>query len=429
MSLLLAAENGDVNVLKLLLEMGADINIKNKDGFNVLSVASAHGKVGCVLFLLEELGIDVDVKNEDGSTALVQSILEDFDHKCVEILVKHGADVNAKYDYKCLLNIIMECDEEECDDDLFQMFIDNGADVNVNDGEGTPLIYAASRCYCKRMTTLLENCADVNARLNNGETALFQAAMCNGGLEAVRLLLKYGADVNIRCEVGYTALMEATRTNNLDIVKLLIERGTDINNADVNGNTALIISIEKWCLEIFAELLRCGAEFNTRTEDGDTPLMVACERDVKFASLLIERGADINAKNNAGDTPLIKACLEAKSKCVSLLIKHGAELNIRNNNGKTALMSAVDYGWKIRAKVGDIGYSYHSSEHKFYLNNYLEIKGEHTECMSLLIKNGADLNIRDNAGNTALHRAYEKEFKECVLILKDALPKNAAYYD
>ena len=85
---------------------------------------------------------------------------------------------------------------------------------------------------------LLDNGSDINAKDQNGETALMSASW-TGKSEVVKLLLGRGASVNEKTNNGSTALMKAATRDHLAIAKLLLENGADIEAKDAKGETAL----------------------------------------------------------------------------------------------------------------------------------------------------------------------------------------------
>ncbi|MGA2775841.1 MAG: ankyrin repeat domain-containing protein, partial [Candidatus Omnitrophota bacterium] len=88
----------------------------------------------------------------------------------------------------------------------------------------TALIFAATNGNKEIVELLLSKGADVNAKANNGETALMSTAETNKK-EIVKLLLSKGADVNIKSDIGETALSKAELRNHSDIVELLRQAG------------------------------------------------------------------------------------------------------------------------------------------------------------------------------------------------------------
>lgn len=93
-SLCVAARKGEVRTIQRLIENGAAINGRDQHGWTALHRASFKGKIDAVRALLEK-GIDIDAKDEDGYTAL-HCAVESGQTEVIELLVKKGADVEAR---------------------------------------------------------------------------------------------------------------------------------------------------------------------------------------------------------------------------------------------------------------------------------------------------------------------------------------------
>ncbi|MBQ9575239.1 MAG: ankyrin repeat domain-containing protein [Synergistaceae bacterium] len=144
-------------------------------------------------------------KDEDGCTALMIAVCGGH-ADVVELLLKHGADVNARdnTDWTALIYATNEGHEE-----IAKILLKHGADVDAREKIGiTPLINAASHCYAEIVELLLKHGANVNAQRDDGWTALIAAAFIGDG-DTTEVLLRYGADVNIKDKDGLTALVYA----------------------------------------------------------------------------------------------------------------------------------------------------------------------------------------------------------------------------
>jgi hypothetical protein len=142
-----------------------------------------------------------------------------------------------------------------------QSILDKGADVNARDEDGnTALIIAVSFGGRDVVEMLLRRGADANARNKSGETALMAAASTYlYNLTIVKMLLDRGADINARAEDGVTALMLAVRNNRIDTVESLVARGVDVSAKDDNGDTALS-SAEEGGNPLIIDLLKTGSK-------------------------------------------------------------------------------------------------------------------------------------------------------------------------
>ena len=126
------------------------------------------------------------------------------------------------------------------------------------------------------------------------------------------------------------------------------------------------------------KMLEQGADPNVQDNSGYTALMYACRNgEPEMIQMLLDAKADLYVQDNSGETALTTACSNPRGNrdVITALITAGAELDKRNNNGMTALM-------------------------------YLARNG-YTGLMKLLIKDGADMNIKDAQGRTAFDILWE----------------------
>ena len=203
---MLAAWNGFVQCVELLLDKGADVNISDCHGDTPLIHALDNGSYECVKLLLDK-GADVNVRNNDGNTPLIYAA-EKGSHECVKLLLDKGDDVN----------------------------------VGNNDG-GTPLIYAARKGSHECVKLLLDKGADVNVGNNIGCTPLLYAAF-EGSNECSKVLLAAGANANSGCNTdGETPLMHAVYYGVHESVNALIAAGADVNCKDKCGKLVLFYAL------------------------------------------------------------------------------------------------------------------------------------------------------------------------------------------
>jgi ankyrin repeat protein len=176
-------------VVKMLVEAGANINLKGKDGRTALMCAAMAGYADSIQALIEaEAGADLDAKDDNGNTAMM--LAEGDRHpKIVRLLKQAGA-----------------------------------SEEGMNE---ITLIRAAYDGNVEHVRALIQAGADVNHRMNS--TALCNAAS-RGHDEIVRMLIEAGADVNKRASEGYfNPLLDAAYAGHLEIVRALVEAGADVN--------------------------------------------------------------------------------------------------------------------------------------------------------------------------------------------------------
>ena len=231
-----------------------------------------------------------------------------------------------------------------------KLLIERGADVNAahEQAEWTTPLHAlvirhceSDAAFCERgVNFLIENGADVNAKLKSGWTPLAALASFTGvtdmdaeeQLQVNRValaLIRSGADVNAKYNVrNWTPLHEAffglSGEHNLHLIRTLIENGADVNAKDDGGFTPLHMALEGFVAasEAGKILIDNGADVNAKADDGRTPLHIAADwGGFEEVKMLIDNGADVHAKTNEGLTPLqIAREKERKGHNVSKII-------------------------------------------------------------------------------------------------------------
>ncbi|KAI9774257.1 MAG: hypothetical protein M1840_004151 [Geoglossum simile] len=295
-----AASQGQEVAAQQLLEKGADVNAKGKDGWTALRWAAFRGHEAMVRLLLEK-GAFVNVGNGGGGTTL--HLAAGGGHGAVaRLLLEKGAYVNAEsYNRRTALHWAAEEGHEA----VARLLLEKGANVNVgNGGEGTALHLAAGGGHGAVARLLLEKRADVNSRDKDGRTALCWAA--HRGHEAVvRQLLEKGAYVNAEDYHGWTALHFTAKEGHEAVARQLLEKGAGVNAASDGGWTALHLAAKKGHGAVARLLLEKRVDVNARDKNGRTALYWAVRRGHEaVVRQLPEKGADVDAKDGVGWTAL-----------------------------------------------------------------------------------------------------------------------------
>lgn len=159
---------------------------------------------------------------------------------------------------------------------LVKALLNAGAEVNVKDGTygRPPLIWASEAKKRNTSRVLLERGARINARDDNGDTALHAAALY-ADPALVDLLLSYGASGNVKDSIGQTPLHNAARHGQPEITRLLLRHGSDINAGDGMGLPPIFEAVSYNQTECVNELLLHHPQLNTKDFDGKTPLKYA----------------------------------------------------------------------------------------------------------------------------------------------------------
>lgn len=110
-------------------------------------------------------------------------------------------------------------------------------------------------------------------------------------IEIMQALLKAGANVNARMGEKRTALHGAVSADNLAAMRELLQAGADINARDINGDTPLLVAVSQGFNEPLKILLEAGADVNVKNSQGKTALQIAQLRNFTAANLLRQYGA------------------------------------------------------------------------------------------------------------------------------------------
>jgi len=236
-NLMIAADEGNLPAIKLLVERGADINIKSFEGATPLLFAIENGDLVTTAYLLE-LGADPDIKPYEGYGALISTVRYD--------------DIN-----------------------MAEYLIRQGANINITDKEGrTPLMHAVGLGYLMMTDLLIYYDANVLEKDSEGKTA-FMIATYMGYKDIFKLLLNAGAILENRDNDGNTPLFYAVAGNQPEMVNFLLELGTNVNEKNYKDYTPLIVAIDTENIEMVKLLVEQGAIINYNISVGQKPLDLA----------------------------------------------------------------------------------------------------------------------------------------------------------
>jgi ankyrin repeat protein len=333
-----ALSSNDTEIADYLIKM---ININAKDSFGDLLI---HRAVSVNDFkmvkLLIENGADINIKDEQGRTPLHVARLEEDEHKeIIKLLEEKGAIDEGKEEK------IIECPgptEEEVLKRVKEM-IASGKDINLKDEYGRTELHMATVWGKENVVKfLIENHADLNPYDEDGFTPLHYA-LFNGYFQIAKLLIENGADVNGRNKkTGDTPLHYAIYHKGegaYNFIQYLLEKGADINSQDDYGDTPLHRAVRQEDVNMVELLIKEKPNLNIPDKPRDTPLITAVRlNNVAITKLLIKAKADLNIPEGmTRDTPLHLACMEKNKEIVEALINNGAAINPRDINGLTPL--------------------------------------------------------------------------------------------
>ena len=391
--LMIAVERYDIDVVKSLIQAGANVNYIQKDEefddefFNTpLKDACMHGRYELVKTLLKA-GADVNLAWKNGLAAIGMVDDDSIDYtNILKVLIKAGADVNnygghalqraigesKLEEIKILVNARAKIDIPSADipchkgRTAFMSFLDGKAvDLEEDEEEELFLLF-------------YKNIGNVNVQDNDGKSLIFYALNTYIG----------GDDFNL-----------------IVLDRILFNENIDINLTDKNQNTALntlLLAIEEegYTTDELDDDERCkiesfliaGSNVEIRNADGDSPKIMAKRIGNEDIQSLIENGDDlINTENRMGKTPLFIASLQGHTEKVKWLIKKGAYVNTKNKCHKIPRRMEM-YGTVVPMYEETI-------KPKFYT---ALMAAQNIKTAKALILAGSDINEQASDGNTAL---------------------------
>ena len=476
----LACEKGNINLVKKLLEAGADPNVTDEFGFTplmraVLSTSKSGITTDVVSFIITTLcnskcsvnaafvpskPSDPNVYYCEGSTALHMAIDEwRVDPLCVQVLVDNGAALDARDVHgRTPLHITSIRGHHH----LIKLLTPPESFDEDNDG-CTPLYHACKNSHLECVRRFLVQAPDVISDLmkvaNDGTTPLsvrtgsggtvLHAACEKGYINLVKKLLEAGADPNATDKFGFTPLMRVVVSTSksgipTEVVSSIItalfnskcnvnapfvpSKPSDSNVLYCEGSTALHMATDKlkasW-LYVQA-LVDNGAALDARDVHGRTPLHIASLRGHhRLIKLLAPSPESFYFKDNDGCTPLYYACKYSHFECIRACFSQCPDVTIDlmkvgNNDGTTPLS----------VRTGNGGTILHVACEKGDINLVKKLLEAGAACMigyqyyigSLDPNQISFLSIKDNNGCIPLYYACKNSHFECIQAFFDQCP-------
>lgn len=455
---------GRIEVVKVLVTKGANVNSRDGIGRTPLHTAIECGYLEVVELLLQK-GADVNAEVEgiSGETPLDCAVRNRF-RPAVSLLIQSGARLNYAdaEEGETLLDYAMTADDRKFakllsaggaetsihtaayigDVKRVKALVDSGVEIDkLYEGDCTPLHFAAGAGSTKVVEFLIARGANVNASTIYGETPLLKAGW-HGNKDIVAFLLANGAHANTTDNFDNTPLLAAVKEGHKEIEKLLLAKGAQVtlyqavlvgdlervrwfvtHGADVNarcgmGSRLLHEAAFGGHDEVVALLLEKGADVNLRDDHGSTPLhKAALGGHIKTVALLLAKGAEVNPRDNRHETPLHIAASEGHKELVALLIDKGAEVNAVGGCN-TALRDAAYYGHTevvelLLTKGADANGMAPEGDSPLPWAAYFG----HTQIVKLLLAQGADVHTKNADAKTALQCASSAGFADIVALL------------
>ncbi|KAI8315033.1 putative ankyrin repeat protein [Colletotrichum sp. SAR11_59] len=308
-----AVEMNAVEMAKMLLKYGADPNLSaGSSQESPLAISVIDGKIDFVHLLLT-YGGDPNHIMANGNTVLICSMNKSTPKKLVDLMLDYGSDPNVKNrEGKTALFEAIQSARV----DLLTALLDHGANPNLP-GPKHMLWPATYQAPCLKV--LLARGAD-----NKKTPGNMELAVSINNIESVRVLLAAGVSPNLKKDGIYTPLCTSIRDNRADIFELLLESG-----ADPNLNSAEYPAFK--CVTHFRThfLPRLVAAGNDLHNPKGIIEMAVRVNNMEALMWLLDQGVSPNDKGDDGNTPITTAIRESRMEMLDELLAHGADPNVR----------------------------------------------------------------------------------------------------
>ncbi len=338
--LLVAVEKENAELVDLLLERGADVNYAAPNGMPPLHRATWMGYVE-IFHRLVEAGADIKQKGPGGWMP-IHHAARNGRTGLVTFLVESGCDINTKTsDGETPLHLAFELKSPR----IAEHMVDLGAEALVRDAEGVSPFEKA--CGTRSLSLVKKIFSQVRAGrvkyrrivLNKG----LYRAFIQDFVALERFLVEQGADLDIRVNDRYSLLHYASEYGFEDSLGFLLEEGADVQEVT---DPARWTPLHFACLNGHARVVRLlcehGADPNVLDGMQRTPMHLAARAD-DFESVreLTKLGAHTSVQDLDGNTPLHYAAEAGKNRLIRLLVQRSTDLELQNSLGRTALDIAM----------------------------------------------------------------------------------------
>lgn len=332
-----AVWDGHYEAVKLLAFRGADIDAETEDGENALKIAYAHAGFG----------------DEDSPLRIAYADIIDFlkphskkdvgRYKKLKPVIRYPDQTNAVSGVTiCLSDRVENMTPQErselgielCkaayegDANRIYNLLECGVSVDSKDAKNnSALFFALDNVHLEVAELLINRGATITLGLQEKLNHSLRVAAHNGDTTKMEKLIAMGADVNARDNNGRSALFFALDQVHLEVAELLISRGATITlGLQEKLNLQLLHAVYGGEAEKVKKLIAMGADVNATDSDERSSLWFASQKGhFEVVQILLDNKADPNIASEDGTTPLMAALVSGHFNIAKLLKKHGAK--------------------------------------------------------------------------------------------------------
>lgn len=311
-------------------------------------------------------------------------------------LLQHGADINLRNS------------ENKTPMDLADAVL---KPVLTGDYRKDELLEAARLGDEERLMTLLTP-LNVNCHASDGRrsTPLHLAAGYNR-IRIVQILLQNGADVHAKDKGGLVPLHNSSSYGHFEVTELLIKHGANVNSTDLWQFTPLHEASAKGRVEVCSLLISEGADINLLNCHSKSAIDAAATRDLQERIIFEYKGHN-----------LLDACRQSDIQKLKKYLTSQTVNFVHPYSGDTPLHCVAQSIYSKRKQVLEIlirkGAQLNVKNKDFLTPLHVAAENSYYDIMDAILRNGGNVNALDGLGQTCLHRsAREDDVQSCRLLL------------
>ncbi|XP_032372061.1 ankyrin repeat and death domain-containing protein 1B isoform X1 [Etheostoma spectabile] len=283
----LAAWFGSLEILKSLVQAGAEQKVENTEGLNIMHCAAINNHTEIIEYIMNDLQMkELDKDDQSGHRPFALAA----EHGCVEMMD--------------MLTVPYNMDT-----------------MKPNKRGETPLHLAARNGHLDAVQSLLQS-FDTRDEVNmDGETALYQAAE-NGQEECVLALLEAGCDPNILTTAKCSALHPVAEKGDAALVQLLLDHKAHTDFQNQHLEAPIHLAVKNSHIPVIHSLLKAGCNINVTDKRSQTAIHLAAElARIDVVEMLLKTGLDLTLRDRQGKTALGVAVRADEVIIVDMIIK------------------------------------------------------------------------------------------------------------